>query len=263
MYITPLKNRIPFIFLEKCKITVVGNSFSILTENGISKIPIEMFSVIFIEPGVTISHSALKMAAQSNTLIFIISEQSTKIYSFNNFKYDPNRVKTQFLNESDNILKRKVAVKLLEMRFNKKMPNKRSINQLRGIEGSLMKEEYKRLSIKYDVPWIGRKIENFEKLDEINKCISIGNSCLYGIVEAAIVTYGYLPSIGFLHSGNERSFVFDIADIFKLRTVLPLAFDISSDDNKSWKNMKNECRNLFYKEKIMIDIFNILEDLFE
>ncbi|MCY4229456.1 MAG: subtype I-E CRISPR-associated endonuclease Cas1, partial [Alphaproteobacteria bacterium] len=35
------------------------------------------------------------------------------------------------------------------------------------------------------------------------------------------------PAIGFLHTGKPRSFVYDVADIFKFETVAPIAFQVA------------------------------------
>jgi len=47
---------------------------------------------------------------------------------------------------------------------------------------------------------------------------------LYGLAEAAVLAAGYATAIGFLHTGKPLSFVYDVADIFKFETVVPVAF---------------------------------------
>ena len=37
---------------------------------------------------------------------------------------------------------------------------------------------------------------------------------------------GYAPAIGFLHTGKPQCFVYDIADLFKFETVVPVAFRV-------------------------------------
>lgn len=43
---------------------------------------------------------------------------------------------------------------------------------------------------------------------------------------------GYAPAIGFLHSGEPLSFVYDIADLWKFETVVPEAFRIAGRATK-------------------------------
>jgi CRISPR-associated protein Cas1 len=55
--------------------------------------------------------------------------------------------------------------------------------------------------------------------------------CCHGLpawlCEAAVLAAGYAPAIGFLHTGKPLSFVYDIADLWKIETVVPEAFRIA------------------------------------
>ena len=50
---------------------------------------------------------------------------------------------------------------------------------------------------------------------------------MHGLAEAAVLAAGYAPAIGFLHTGKALSFVYDVADVFKFETVVPVAFQIA------------------------------------
>jgi CRISPR/Cas system-associated endonuclease Cas1 len=43
---------------------------------------------------------------------------------------------------------------------------------------------------------------------------------------------GYAPAIGFIHTGKPQSFVYDIVDIFKFESVVPVAFRVASRNPK-------------------------------
>jgi CRISPR-associated protein Cas1 len=61
--------------------------------------------------------------------------------------------------------------------------------------------------------------------DMANRCISSATACLYGITEAAVLTAGYAPAIGFIHTGKPLPFVYDIADLFKFDKIIPHGTD--------------------------------------
>ena len=115
----------------------------------------------------------------------------------------------------------KVVRKMFEMRFDEKPPERRSVDQLRGLEGIRVKKLYEVIAKQYGVQWRGRRYDpkEWEKGDQVNQCVSAATSCLYGVSEAAVLAAGYAPAVGFLHSGKPLSFVYDIADIFKFETV--------------------------------------------
>ena len=101
-----------------------------------------------------------------------------------------------------------------------------SLAQLRGREGARIRAVYKRLSKETGVPWRGREYDpdNFESGTQINKALSAAHACLYGICHSVIVAIGCSPGLGFVHSGHERSFVYDIADLYKAELSIPVAF---------------------------------------
>jgi len=108
---------------------------------------------------------------------------------------------------------------------------------------------------------------NWNKTDPINRALSVANSCLYGICHAAIVAAGYSPALGFVHTGKQLSFVYDIADLYKMETSVPAAFIATAAgvDNLD-RRTRIACRDQFYQfgllKKIVADIhalFGILE----
>ena len=115
----------------------------------------------------------------------------------------------------DDDLRLKVVRKMFEMRFGEPAPARRSVNQLRGIEGVRVRKTYQLLAKQYGVKWQGRRYDpkDWEAGDIINQCLSAATSCLYGVTEAVILAAGYAPAVGFIHSGKPLSFVFDVARI--------------------------------------------------
>ena len=62
----------------------------------------------------------------------------------------------------------------------------------------------------------------------VNQALTAAHSCLYGIVHAVIVALGCTPGLGFVHTGHVRSFVFDVADLYKAEVTIPIAFMIAA-----------------------------------
>jgi CRISPR-associated protein Cas1 len=62
----------------------------------------------------------------------------------------------------------------------------------------------------------------------VNKARSAAHACLYGVVHSVIVALGCSPGLGFIHTGHERSFVYDVADLYKAEVTIPIAFRIAA-----------------------------------
>lgn len=116
------------------------------------------------------------------------------------------------------------------LRFKEEPPERRSVEQLRGIEGVRVRKMYELLAKQFGVTWRHRNYDHTQwgSGDLPNRCLSSATACLYGIAEAAILAAGHAPAIGSIHTGKPQSFVYDIADIFKFETVVPAAFRIAA-----------------------------------
>lgn len=116
------------------------------------------------------------------------------------------------------------------MRFRDTLAADLTLQQIRGKEGVRMRDTYQRLAKTYGVHWQGRSYErsNWEGADPINRALSAANAALYAIVLAGLHSLGYSPSLGFIHTGKQLSFVYDIADLVKTDTSIPAAFEAAA-----------------------------------
>jgi CRISPR-associated protein Cas1 len=121
---------------------------------------------------------------------------------------------------------------MYQMRFVGEDVSRLSMQQLRGREGARVRRLYRTHSDRTGVPWDRREYdpENFDDGSVVNRALSAANSALYGAVHAVIVALGCSPGLGFVHTGNYRSFVYDVADLYKADLSIPVAFDVASMD---------------------------------
>jgi CRISPR-associated protein Cas1 len=145
--------------------------------------------------------------------------------------------------------------------FDEDAPLQRSIEQLLGIEGARVKRLYAELALQYDVDWKGK---SQDLTCPVNAALAGVNAALYGATEAAILALGYSPAIGFVHSGDPRSFVFDVADTVKFAAVAPLAFELAKAGAENMEHRSRiACRNLFIRENIVSKIVHNIQHILE
>lgn len=73
---------------------------------------------------------------------------------------------------------------------------------------------------------------------------------------------GYAPAVGFIHSGKPLSFVYDIADLFKFDTVLPVAFkEAAKPQREIERKVRLGCRDVFRQEKVLKPIIPTIEQV--
>ena len=263
----PMKDRVSLIFVQYGRIDVRDGAFVVVDEvHGERKhIPVGSVACIMLEPGTRISHAAVKLAAAVGTLLIWVGEAGVRLYSCG----QPGGARSDKLLYQaklalDEGLRLKVVRKMFEMRFKEKPPERRSVDQLRGIEGVRVRKIYELLARQYGVKWKGRRYDpkDWNAGDVVNRCLSAATSCLYGVTEAAILAAGYAPAVGFIHSGKPLSFVYDIADIFKFETVVPLAFKIAAKNpSQPDRQVRIACRDVFRQTRLLKKIIPSIEEI--
>ncbi|MEZ4462084.1 MAG: type I-E CRISPR-associated endonuclease Cas1e [bacterium] len=262
----PVKNRVSFVFLEYGLIDVKDGAFVLIDKNGVrTQVPLGDVTCLMLEPGTRISHAAVALAAKAGTLIMWVGEGGVRLYSAGQpGGARSDRLLWQAATALDDSARLKVVRKMYEMRFGEKPPAKRSVEQLRGIEGARVRAQYKMLATQHGVKWDGRKYDpkDWDTANPINRCLSVATSCLYGLCEAAILACGFAPAIGFIHTGKPQSFVYDIADIFKFDTVVPAAFRVAKRHPGDIEGaVRRECRDSFRTSKILNRIVPVIDEI--
>jgi len=262
----PIKDRISVAYVEKGNLDVLDGAFVVVDKNGIrTHIPVGSVCCLMLEPGTRVSHAAVVLAARVGCLLTWIGEGGVRLYSAGQpGGARADRLLYQAKLALDDTARLKVVRKMYELRFKEKPPEKRSIEQLRGIEGARVRQLYQLLAQQYRVQWKKREYDHTEwgSGDIPNRCLSAATSCLYGICEAAILAAGYAPAVGFIHTGKPQSFVYDIGDIFKFETVVPVAFQIASRKPQSpERDVRLACRDAFRQSKLLKRIIPTIEQI--
>lgn len=252
------------VFLEKGNLDVLDGAFVLVNASGVrTHIPVGGVACIMLEPGIRVSHAAVTLAARAGTLLTWVGEAGVRLYASG----QPGGARSDKLLYQaalalDEAARTKVVRRMFAVRFGEEPPSRRSVDQLRGIEGTRVREMYKLLARQYRVPWKGRKYDPREwgSGDLPNRCVSAATACLHGLSEAAILAAGYAPAIGFLHTGKPRSFVYDIADLYKFDTVVPVAFRVAAQDPaEPERAVRLACRDRFRESKLLKRIIPEIE----
>ncbi len=172
----------------------------------------------------------------------------------------------------DQVKRLRVVRRMYALRFTEPLDPNLTLQKIRGMEGARVRQAYATASQEFGVEWKGRKYDrqNWSNADPINAALSTANALLNGLCHAAIVSGGYSPALGFIHTGKQLSFVYDIADLYKAEITIPVAFwAVSLGTNDLYKRVRLGCREAFKHhrllQRILPDIDRILEidtDLF-
>lgn len=267
----PMKERSSLLFVEHGRIDVIDGAFVVVDQEGVrTHVPVGGFACIMLEPGTRISHAACALAGRAGTLLVWIGEAGVRLYASG----QPGGARADRLLHQANLALNETARlavvrRMYEIRFGEEAPARRSVDQLRGIEGARVRRMYELLAQKFGAKWDRRSYDRSDwgSADVANRCLSAATSCLYGLSEAAVLAAGYAPAVGFLHSGRPLSFVYDIADLFKMETVVPVAFEIAGKAARgrlgepAERAVRRACRDAFRRTKLLERIIPTIEDV--
>ena len=268
----PMKDRAGIIFLEYGELDVLDGAFVLVDKTGVRvQIPVGGLACIMLEPGTRTSHAAVILAARVGCLLVWVGEAGVRLYASGQpggARADKLLYQARVALDEDARLN--VVREMYRRRFAEEAPSRRSIDQLRGIEGARVRELYKLIAKKYGVEWKSRNYDRkvWDAADIPNRCLSSATACLYGLSEAAILAAGYAPAIGFLHRGKPQSFVYDIADVYKFETVVPAAFETAAkiakgkgDGSAPERQVRIACRDLFRRTGVLEKIIPSIEEI--
>lgn len=254
------------VWLRYGNVDVQDGAVVLIDKDGVrTHIPVGGLATLMLEPGTRITHAAIALAAEVGCLVLWMGEGGVRLYSAGQpGGARSDRLLYQAKLALDDDLRLKVIRSMYRFRFQEEPPMRRSIEQLRGIEGVRVRTMYQVLANQYGVTWNRRDYDphDIKSGDVVNQCLSAANHCLYGLCEAAILAAGYAPAIGFLHTGKPLSFVYDIADLFKFETAVPIAFKIAaSNKGEPLRETRLYCRNSFRKHNLLERIIPTIEEV--
>ena len=265
--LTRFQDRLSYLYLEKGHIEQDAKSVAYVTEKKRVPIPAADLALLMLGPGTTITHRAVCNLADCNCTVVWCGEQGVRFYCH-------GRGGTHF---SANLLRQvalacntrsrnEVVRRMYEMRFAEQIPPGTRLETIRGKEGCRVRNAYQRWASEFDVPWKGRNFDakNWDQGDPLNRALSAASACLNGVVHAGVVSAGYSAAVGFIHTGKMLSFVYDVADLYKVDLIVPLVFEtVAQDSQDVERRARLSCRDLFRKskllERILPDIREVLD----
>lgn len=250
-----LRDSLSYLYLEHAIIDRKDASIEFIQAEGRTQVPVALLCVLMLGPGTSVSHAAIKVLAESGCLVVWTGEDATRCYAQGTGE---TRKGYHLLRQaelcSDPPQRLRVIRAMYQKRFPEPLAADLTLEQIRGMEGARVRSTYHRYARETGVRWDGRRYDrsNWNNADPVNRALSAGNALLNGICHAAIVSGGYSPGLGFIHTGRQTSFVYDVADLYKAEITIPLAFEtVAESDAKVDSRMRTACRQKFKDVRLL------------
>ena len=222
-----VEDRLSFVYFEHCIVNRKDNAVTITDDTGTKHLPAATLGVLLLGPGTDVTHQAMTVLGDNGVTVIWVGERGVRMYAFGKPLTHSSILLQRQAELVSNVRSRlRVARQMYQMRFPGENVSSLTMQQLRGREGARVRRVYRNWSKETGVPWDNRTCdhEDFLAGDKINQALSAANQCLYGIAHSVIVALGCSPGLGFVHVGHEKSFVYDIADLYKADISIPVAF---------------------------------------
>lgn len=228
-----VKDRMTFLYLEHCTLGRQDGAITMTDEKGVVHIPAAAISVLLLGPGTRVTHRAMELMGDTGVGAVWVGEHGVRYYAHGR----PLTTRANLLIRQAELVSNtrkhlEVVRKMYQLRFPDENVAHLTMQQLRGREGSRVRNVYRAYAKETGVAWSGRVYnpDDFSSGDAVNQALSAGHACLYGLAHAVIVALGCAPGLGFIHVGHERSFVYDIADLYKAEITIPIAFQTAAEE---------------------------------
>lgn len=235
-----LKDRLTYLYVEHSYVEREQNAIALYRqdeegEGTVVSVPVCDIALLMLGPGTRLTHAAVDVLSRNNCLVAWTGEEGVRMYAFGTGgTHSAERLLKQAALVSDPEKRLGVVRRLYGMRFPEAVDPGVSIEQLRGKEGYRVRTAYAELAEKYGIDWQGRNYDRnvWQGSDPANRALSAANACLYGVCHAAILSLGFSPAMGFIHTGKQLSFVYDVADLYKLDLCVPVAFRAAAESGE-------------------------------
>ncbi|MFC6094382.1 type I-E CRISPR-associated endonuclease Cas1e [Saccharothrix lopnurensis] len=225
------QDRLSFVYLEHCEVSRDDNAITSTDKRGTVHIPAATLGALLLGPGTNVTQQAMVLLAESGSTAVWVGEHAVRYYAHGRTLAASSRLLEIQANLVSNTRTRlRVAREMYAMRFPGEDTDSLTMQQLRGREGARVRRLYRDHAKRTGVEWQRRDYDptDFDSGTPVNKALSAANTSLYGVVHAVIVALGCAPGLGFVHTGHVKSFVYDIADLYKADITIPIAFDVTA-----------------------------------
>lgn len=232
-------------------------------------LPVQRISCLVLEPGSTVSHDALRLAARYNTGLVISGDNGVRFYASMPFgARDSELARRQVELWSDDEARVDVARQMYAWRLGEVVPHS-DLDDLRGMEGARMRESYRLLAKQHGVRWNGRRYDRDEPSanDLPNQAINHAATATEAAALIAVASTQTIPQLGFIHEHARHAFALDIADLFRTTVTLPVAFSAAASASRSSSSLeplvRKEVGKVFRQETVIAEMIDRIKALFE
>lgn len=262
-----IRDSLSFLYFEYGHLEQSKLGVEFVNQQGRVPLPAASLAALLLGPGTTVTHGAVRTLVEAGCSLIWCGEAGVRCYAHGlGETHKAYRLMRQAELSASPELRLQVVERLYRARFPEPLPEGLRLEQIRGREGIRVREAYAEAARKFNVPWNGRNYNRttWGDADPLNRALSAANACLHGLVHAVLLSAGYSPALGFIHQGKQLSFVYDVADLYKVQLTVPVAFSVVAEgitplESQVRKRCRDAFTNLRLLQRVVADIDRLLK----
>lgn len=261
-----LDDRISYLYLDHARVTQDQTGVIAVQEgDGATqtlRIPVASIGFLLLGPGTSVSGPAIISLHRAGTVVVFTSEGGmTGFAAARPLTGRADWIQAQARCWVDPAARLTAARKLYARQFNEPETEPETpLRVLRGVEGARVRSLYQTLSRKHHLGSWKRETDPEKYTDPVNPLLNLGSAILYGAALTAVSALGLSPGLGFIHNGASDALLFDLADVHKTRSSIPLAF-ASARQPDGPTRLRTEMRRYLFEHDVMEGMLTLLVDL--
>lgn len=256
-----------FLYVERSVVHRDGNALTLTDHRGVIHVPVATLAALLLGPGTRVTHAAMSLIGDAGVSVAWVGENGVRYYAHGRPLAKSSRMaEAQARTVTHQRRRLEAARRMYCLRFGAEDVSGLTMAQLRGREGARMKRIYASESARTGVEWSRGSYspEDFEAGDPINRALTAASAALYGVTHAVVVSLGCVPALGIVHSGTDRAFIYDIADLYKAEISIPAAFDaVASEEPDPVSLVRRLVRDRIVGARLMPRIVRDVSALFD
>jgi CRISPR-associated protein Cas1 len=274
--------------LEHCRVMLKGEKLCyVRQEDAYQKfwsIPYGNTSVLLLGTGTSITQPAARLLAEEGVMFGFVGGGGTPLFLASQNEYRPTEYLQAWVSFWWDEHKRLKVAKIFQQQrcylissawqkldgitvspeiliahYQKNIEQASNTQQLMGYEANFAKKLYALLANHYNVSF-SRKSGMNNPNDRFNSYLDHGNYLAYGLGATVLWVLGIPHAMPVSHGMTRRgALVFDVADMIKDATILPIAFQAAAE-KCSDQEMRNRCIAFLDENKALPFLFNQIKE---
>lgn len=242
-------------YVDCCRLEKEDQSIAVYSDEGAASLPVSALAALMMGPGTTLTHAAARILAENGCSMVWCGQDGVRFYaaSTGETRHSRNLMRQAWLSTREEP-RLAVVARMYALRFPDPLEEDLTLLQIRGKEGARVRDAYAKAAAEHGIEWQGRSYNRgaWDHSDPMNRALSAANACLYGICHAAALSLGYSPALGFIHTGKQLSFIYDLADLYKMELSVPVAFSQCAQGHDDLeRRVRMEMRTAMHEAKLL------------